>query len=286
MAKIDFEYFKLVDKILMEGKYTQNRTGVPTYQIPYYTMEFDLQDEFPILTTKKVNPESSILEFLWIYQQQTSDIRWLQERGIKIWDNWQIDEDGIYRKGPNGEINYGKKWANTAGNTYGERLRQTGDIDDVIHKLKNKPTDRRIMINLWNQETFSEAVLPPCVFNHQFSVSGEYLNMVTNQRSCDVALGVPFDFVHAGLLLSMLAHCTGYKSGKILYVMTNVHIYENHIDKLKEQWQHLKYAKEAPKLWLNPEVKDFYSFDSSKEHKDIKFEGYEYCTVIKLSAAT
>lgn len=282
MAKIDTKYFELIDKILKEGVYTQNRTGVPTYQIPFYTMEFDLQDEFPILTTKKVAFKTAALEFLWIYQQQTSDIRWLQERGIKIWDKWQIDEDGIYRKGPSGDIYFGIQYAFTAGKTYGALIRDTEAVQNVIYKVKNIPTDRRIMIDLWNQEDFSKAVLPPCVFNHQFSVNGKYLNMVTNQRSCDVPVGVPFDFVQAALLLSTIAHCTGYKPGKILYVMTNVHIYENQLDKIEEQRKYLKDAKVAPKLWINSEVEDFFKLDSSKECKDIKLENYEYCAVINF----
>lgn len=282
MAKIDYNYLELIDKILSEGIYTQNRTGVPTYQIPFYAMEFDLQEEFPILTTKKVAFKTAALEFLWIYQQQTSDIRWLQERGIKIWDKWQIDEDGIYRKGPKGEVDFGKEMAFTAGKTYGAILAERKSVQDVLDKLKNNPTDRRIMINLWKQEDFDKAVLPPCVFNHQFTVSGEYLNMVTNQRSCDVPVGVPFDFVQAALLLSTIAHCTGYKPGKILYVMTNVHIYENQIPMVEEQKKYLKDAKPSPKLWINPEVTNFFELDSSKELKDIKLEGYEYCSEIKI----
>lgn len=282
MAKIDYMYMELVDKILREGEYTQNRTGIPTYQIPFYTMEFDLQEEFPILTTKKVMFESAALEFLWIYQQQTSDIRWLQERGIKIWNKWQIDEDGVYRKGPSGEVNFGEELAYTAGKTYGAILAENGDVQDVLDKLKNNPTDRRIQINLWQKKDFQKAVLPPCVFSHQFSVSGQYLNMVTNQRSCDVPVGVPFDFVQAALLLSTIAHCTGYKPGKILYVMTNVHIYENQITMINEQKQYLKDAKKAPKLWMNPQIVDFFELDSSKELKDIKIQDYEYCAVIKI----
>lgn len=282
MAKIDYNYLELIDKILREGIYTQNRTGVPTYQIPFYTMEFDLQEEFPILTTKKVAFKTAALEFLWIYQQQTSDIRWLQERGIKIWDKWQIDEDGIYRKGPKGELDFGKELAFSAGKTYGVILSERKSVQNVINKLEKIPTDRRIMIDFWKQEDFDKAVLPPCVFNHQFTVSGEYLNMVTNQRSCDVPVGVPFDFVQAALLLSTIAHCTGYKPGKILYVMTNVHIYENQIPMVEEQKKYLKDAKPSPKLWINPEVTNFFELDSSKELKDIKLEGYEYCSEIKI----
>lgn len=285
MAKVDFQYFELIDKILKEGLYTNNRTGVPTYQIPFYTMEFDLQKEFPILTTRKIGFKTAALEFLWIYQQQTSDIRWLQSRGVHIWDKWQIDSDGIYKKGPNGNMDFGKKWALTAGDTYGEILHERECVQDCIYKLVNFPTDRRIMIDLWKQEVFSEAVLPPCVFNHQFSVSGRYLNMVTNQRSCDVPVGVPYDLVHAGLLLSLMAHCTGFKPGKILYVMTNVHIYEDQVDLIKKQKEFLSEAKESPKLWINPKVRNFFEIDSSKELKDFKLEGYNWCTQMKFPVA-
>ncbi len=277
MSKVDFDYFTLIDKILKDGVYTQNRTGVATYQIPFYTMEFDLREEFPILTSKFVPFKTALLEFLWIFQQQTSDIRWLQERDIKIWDKWQIDEDGIYRRGPGGDKNFGKEFAFSAGKTYGAILKERGSVEDCIWKLRNKPTDRRIMIDLWKQEDFDKAVLPPCVFNHQFSVSGKYLNMVTNQRSCDVPVGVPFDFVEAALLLCTFAHCTGYKPGKILYVMTNVHIYEDQIPYIDIQRANLKDAKDSPKLWINPDVKDFFKFDSFKEAKDIKLIGYEHC---------
>lgn len=282
MALIDNEYLKLIEKILKEGVYTQNRTGVPTYQIPYHIFELDLQKEFPILTTKKVAFKTAAIEFLWIYQQQTSDIRKLQELGVKIWDKWQVDEDGIYRKGPSGETDFGKEYAGTAGETYGSILNSRQSVQNVINKLKNNPTDRRIIIDLWKEEVFDKAVLPPCVFCHQFNVSGDTLNMVTNQRSCDVPVGVPFDLVQAGLLLSTLAHVTGYKPGKICYVMTNVHIYENQIPMVEEQKKYLCDAKDAPKLWLNPEVKDFFEFDFSKELKDIKLLDYKYCAEIKI----
>ncbi|MBR1884248.1 MAG: thymidylate synthase [Clostridia bacterium] len=284
MSKFDNAYLDLCEKILKEGKLHHNRTGDDTLRILGYTFEFDLQDEFPILTTKQVGIKGPVLELLWIYQAQSNDVNWLKERGIKIWNEWEIDADGIYRQdGSNRD--FGKEFAGTIGTAYGWITKHFEWPQKNIHDIINHPESRRNIIDLWQADYLKTAVLPPCVYNCQFIVDEDTLNIRVTQRSCDVGLGLPYNITQYATFLCLIAHVTGLKPGKMLYQITDTHIYLKHVSAIKEQISRREDAKPAPKLWINPEIKDFFEFDNSRELKDIKLIGYEHLGKISMEVS-
>lgn len=290
MSKFDKEYLKLCKKILTEGVETENRTGTNTIKIPSYSFYFDLSDEFPMLTTKQVFYKNAITEMLWIYQAQSNDVRWLKERNNHIWDEWEIDDDGLWHATQNvldddGNVvkkdivkDFGKDWAHTIGTAYGWIVKKYGHIDNLIYKLKNNPTDRRMIMSLWQDEYLDTAVLPSCVWCSEWDVTDGKLNMLVHQRSCDVPLGLPFNVTQYAVLLSMIAKCTDLEPGTIDWSIKDAHIYVNQVDGIKEQIRRGETLDDlpAPELWLNPEINDFYEFDNSKELKDIKIRKYKH----------
>ncbi len=289
MSKFDKDYLKLCEEILNNGVEVENRTGVNTINIPGYFLEFDLEKEFPILTTKQVFFKNAITEMLWIYQAQSNDVRWLQERGNHIWDEWEVDEEGYWNANQNVLENgklvkkdihkfFGKEYAHTIGTAYGWIVNRYHLIDNLIEKIKTFPTDRRMIMSLWQNEWLDTAVLPSCVWSSEWSVSDGKVNCWVHQRSCDVPLGLPFNITQYAVLLSLIAHVTGLKPGKMYWSLKDAHIYVNQVDGIKEQLKRYKELGdfEAPTLWINPEVKDFYKFDNSRELKDIKIENYKH----------
>jgi len=302
MSKFDEQYLDLCERILRDGekittdpsvltKTTKKSTGTnmpthiaqtqkptTTYSLPHQVLYFDLAEEFPILTTKFVAFKSAVLEMLWIYQAQSNDVRWLQERGIKIWNEWEIDENGDYLG-----KHFGKEFAHTIGTAYGWIVNKYQLTQSLIETLKTDPANRRMIMSLWQNEWLPTAALPSCVWNSQWNVTGDRLNIMVTVRSNDVPLGMPFNVAQYAVLCHLVARTVGLKPGKMTYVINNAHIYENQIDGIKEQ---LKRRDEkiksdgklfdAPKLWINPEVKDFFEFDISKELLDIRLENYEH----------
>ena len=290
MSKFDKEYLKLCKKILTEGVEVQNRTGINTIKIPSYNFHFDLSDEFPMLTTKQVFYKNAITEMLWIYQAQSNDVRWLKERNNHIWDEWEIDDNGLWSAtqnvlDDNGNLvkkdvvkDFGKEWAHTIGTAYGWIVKRYGHIDNLINKIKNNPTDRRMIMSLWQDEFLDTAVLPSCVWCSEWDVTDGNLNMLVHQRSCVVPLGLPFNVTQYAVLLSMIAHCTDLEPGTIDWSIKDAHIYINQVEGIKEQIERGETLEDlsAPELWLNPEIKDFYQFDNSRELKDIKIRKYKH----------
>ena len=276
MSKFDNMYIELCEKILSEGKLHHNRTGVDTYRILGHTFLFDLSEEFPAFTLKPCSIRGPVTELFWFYKAQSNDVRWLRERGVTIWDEWEIDEDGIYRQGGNNR-EFGVEFAHTIGTAYGYIADKCQYPQKNIDMIINQPESRRNIIDFWQEEYLKTAVLPPCVYNCQFIVDGEQLNIRVTQRSCDVGLGLPYNITQYAAFLCLIAHVTGKKRGQMLYQITDCHIYENHIDGIKEQIARKDIAKKAPELWINPEIKNFFDFDDSKEFKDIKYIGYEHC---------
>lgn len=277
MSKFDKSYIELCERILNEGHYSENRTGVATYKLPHQILSFDLEEEFPILTTKFVAFKHAVLEMLWFYQAQSNDVSWLRERGVKIWNEWEIGEDGTYMG-----KDFGKEAAGTIGTAYGFIVKRYKLIQNLIETIKNNPNDRRMIMSLWQNEFLETASLPSCVWCTQWDVTDGYLNCLVNQRSCDVPLGLPFNISQYAVLVHLVAQVTGLKPGKMTWVINNAHIYENQIEGIKEQIARMKDAKEAPKLWINPDIKDFFEFDNSKELKDIKLINYEHCGKISM----
>ena len=298
MSKWDRDYIKLCKKILDQGTTVVNRTGIDTIKIPSYHLEFNLQEEFPCLTTKQLYFRQAIIEMLWIYQAQSNDVRWLQERNVHIWDEWEIGEDGIWRANQNVledgklvkkdiEKNFGKEYAHTIGTAYGYIVKKFGLMDKLLNTLKNNQTDRRLVISLWQDEYLNTAVLPSCVWSTELDVTNGYLNMWVHQRSCDVPLGLPFNVTQYAVLLSLVAQVSGLKPGTINYSIKDAHIYVNQIEGIKEQIERFEKEGdyEAPKLWINPDIKEFKDFDNSKELKDIKVMDYKHMGPIKFPLA-
>jgi thymidylate synthase len=280
MSKFDKVYLDLCTKILEEGEYSKTRTGVAAYKIPHQILQFDLQDEFPILTTKQVAFKHAILEMLWIYQVQSNDVNWLKERGISIWNEWQIGEDGVYQG-----KDFGKEWAGTIGTAYGWIVNKYKLTQRLIDTLKTNPTDRRMIISLWQDEYIKSAALPSCVWNTQWDVTSGKLNCIVTVRSNDIPLGMPFNVTQYATFVHLIAHVTGFKPGILTYVINNAHIYENQIDGIKEQLTRLDKALPAPKLWINEDIKDFFEFDNSKDLKDIKLINYSHLGKIAMPVA-
>lgn len=282
MSKFDTMYLDLCERILNHGVKTEARNGI-TYRVPGNHWIFDLAEEFPILTTKLVGWKTAILEMMWIYQVKSIDVSWLKKRDIVIWDKFEIGEKGIYHNPDNGQEKFfGKEWAGTIGTSYGYIIANGGEpscpdqMDAAIDKIQNFPADRRNIITMWQPPFFDKAVLPPCVYKVQFLVLEGKLHSFVEQRSCDTFIGVPFNITQYAALTCMLAHVTGLQPGEMHFNMVDVHIYEEHVDVVKEMLKRRDSALPAPKLWLNPEVKNFYDFDNSKELKDIKLEGYQH----------
>lgn len=292
MAKWDKEYLTLCKKILLEGKQVHNRTGVDTIKIPYYSTAFDLQDEFPILTTKFVEFKSAVIEMLWFYQMQSNDVRELQNRGIHIWDEWKIDADGVYRiYDESGKIkfekNFGKEWAHTIGTAYGYIVKKYQLTQKLIEKLKTDPEDRRMIMSLWQDEYLDTAVLPSCVWNSMWDVTDGKLNAVVTQRSVDVGLGLPFNVTQYAVLVHLISQVVGLKPGMLYWSAKDAHLYVNEVSGIQEQIRRYEELGdfEAPKLWVNPEVTDFFQFDNSRELSDIKLEDYQHHGKIKMKVS-
>ena len=286
MSAWDKIYCQLCENILTNGVQVANRTGVDTIKLPSAHFQLNVGEEFPILTTKQLFIRQAVLEMLWIYQAQSNDVRWLQERNVHIWDLWQIDENGDWRDEKTGEVlkHFDPKFANTIGTAYGYIVKRFKLMDRLIDSLKNNVNDRRRVISLWQDEYLDTAVLPSCVWSSEWDVTNGTLNAWVHQRSCDVPLGLPFNVTQYAVLLKMLAQVTGLKAGTIDWSIKDAHIYVNQVDGIKEQLErfHTKGDLKAPELWLNPEIKDFYDFDSSKDIKDIKLIGYEHMGKIKF----
>ena len=289
MSKWDKEYINLCENILNNGVEVKNRTGINTIKIPYYNLSFDLKEEFPFLTTKKLAYKNAITEMLWIYQAQSNDVRWLQSRNNHIWDEWEVNENGYWNAEQNvledGKLvkknvqkYFGKEYAHTIGTAYGYIVNRYKLTQNLINTIKNNSTDRRMVMSLWQNEFLNTAVLPSCVWSSEWDVTNDKLNCLVHQRSCDVPLGLPFNITQYAVLVNMIAHCTNLEPGTLNWSIKDAHIYVNQLEGIKEQIKRFKELEDlkAPDLWLNPEIRDFFEFDNSSELKDIKVLNYKH----------
>ena len=261
MNQADKQYLAIVRDILDHGYYDTNRTGVSTYKLPHKIMQFDLSKEFPILTSKFVGFKTAVKELLWIYRDQSNSVLKLQEENVHIWDEW-MKEDG------------------TIGTSYGWVVKEYNQIDKLISSLKNDPQNRRMMLNLWQIPHLEGGSLYLCAFVTRWAVTEDRLNCMLVQRSGDIPLGVPFNMTQYAVLVHLIAQVTGYKPGLFTHVINNAHIYENQVEGMKEQLSRGE-APDAPKLWLNPEITDFYDFTID----DIRLEGYEHLGKIRMEVS-
>lgn len=250
----DKQYLTIVKNILENGEKGNNRTGMPAYKLPHQIMQFDLEEEFPILTTKFVAFKTAIKEILWIWQKQSNDVRELQKWNCHIWDEW-MKEDG------------------TIGKAYGYQLKKYKQVDTLLNLLKTDPQSRRMVVDLWNVKDLPDMALYPCAFLTMWDVTADgKLNCMLVQRSGDMGLGVPFNMAQYAALTHMIAQVSGLKVGQFTHVINNAHIYENHVEALKTQLTKLKDAYKAPKLILNKEIKNFYDY----KPEDIQLDDYKH----------
>jgi thymidylate synthase len=260
-------YLNLLQHILDNGVAKSDRTGTGTLSCFGYQMRFDLQKGFPLLTTKKLHLKSIIYELLWFLNGDTN-IKYLNEHGVKIWDEW-ADKDG--NLGPV----YGHQWRSwTApdGKTYDQ-------IKDVLHQLKTNPDSRRMIINAWNVADLPKMALSPCHALFQFYVANGKLSCQLYQRSADVFLGVPFNIASYALLTMMIAQVSGLQAGEFVHTFGDVHLYNNHIEQAKLQLSRTPFA--IPQIKINPEVNDLFSF----KFEDFTLENYQSHPHIKAPVA-
>ena len=264
MANADVQYLTIAKNILDHGYYSNNRTGIPTYKLPHQIMQFDLRKEFPILSSKHVAFKTAIKEILWIWQKQSNDVRELQKMGCHVWDEW-MREDG------------------TIGKAYGYQIKKYHQLDKLIDTLKTDPQNRRMIVSLWNVEDLPDMALQPCAFQTLWDVSDGYLNCMLIQRSGDWGIGICFNLTQYATLVYLIAQVTGLKPGLFTHVINNAHIYENHVPMIKEQIKRMDIAAKiaAPKLEINPDIKDFYKFTID----DICLNGYNDLGVLKMKVA-
>ncbi len=257
------QYLNLCKKVLDEGQTKEDRTGTGTISIFGHQMRFDLQKGFPLLTTKKVHTKSIIHELLWFLAGDTN-VRYLQENGVRIWNEW-ADENG--ELGPV----YGKQWRSWEA-ADGRTIDQ---IKDVLQQIKTNPDSRRMIVNAWNVGDINQMALPPCHCLFQFYVADGKLSCQLYQRSADIFLGVPFNIASYALLTMMMAQVTDLQPGEFIHTLGDAHIYSNHLDQIKLQLQ--RDPRPLPQMKLNPEVTDLFQF----KYEDFSLEGYDPHPAIK-----
>ena len=251
------QYLDLMQKVLNEGQKKSDRTGTGTLSIFGHQMEFDLSDGFPLVTTKKVHLKSIVHELIWFLQGSTN-ISYLKENGVSIWDEW-ADE-----KGDLGPV-YGAQWRSWPDGNNGT----IDQIQNLIQGIKTNPDSRRHIVSAWNPALVDEMALPPCHSLFQFYVVNEELSCQLYQRSADIFLGVPFNIASYALLTHMVAHVCNLKAGKFVHTFGDAHLYLNHLDQAKLQLS--RDTKILPQLKLNSEVKNIFDF----KFEDVEITNYE-----------
>lgn len=252
------QYLDLLQHILDNGVDKSDRTGTGTRSVFGYQMRFNLEDGFPLITTKKVHLKSIIYELLWFLRGDTN-VKYLQEHGVRIWNEWADPLTGDL-----GHI-YGYQWRSWP-NYNGGFIDQ---ISEAIETIKNNPDSRRIIVSAWNVADLDNMNLPPCHAFFQFYVADGRLSLQLYQRSADTFLGVPFNIASYALLLMMVAQVTGLKAGDFVHTLGDAHIYNNHFEQVKLQLT--REPRPLPKMILNPEVKNIFDF----KYEDFRLEGYD-----------
>jgi len=257
------QYLDLLQHVIDNGNIKTDRTGTGTISVFGYQMRFNLDDGFPLLTTKKIHLKSIIYELLWFLKGSTN-VKYLQDNGVRIWNEW-AKEDGEL-----GPI-YGFQWRSW-------QKYDSGHIDQiaqVIDSIKNNPDSRRHIVSAWNVAQLDDMQLPPCHILFQFYVANGKLSCQLYQRSADIFLGVPFNIASYSILLMMIAQVTDLKPGEFVYTLGDAHIYTNHLEQVKLQLS--REPRKLPILIINPERKNINDF----EYEDFRLENYDPCPHIK-----
>lgn len=261
------QYHDLLRHILQNGTRKTDRTGTGTISVFGYQMRFNLQEGFPLLTTKKVHTKSIIHELLWFVKGDTN-IKYLKDSGVSIWDEW-ADENGDL-----GPV-YGKQWRSWAA----PDGRVIDQLQDVLHQLKRTPDSRRMIISAWNPADVPNMALPPCHLLMQFYVADGKLSCQLYQRSADVFLGVPFNIASYALLTMMIAQECGYTAHEFIWTGGDTHLYLNHLEQVETQLA--REPRALPTMRLNPDVKSVFDF----KYEDFTLENYNPYPAIKAPVA-
>jgi thymidylate synthase len=261
------QYHDLLNHVLTNGNKKEDRTGTGTISVFGYQMRFNLAEGFPLLTTKNVHLKSIIHELLWFLQGSTN-IKYLKDNGVRIWDEW-ADENG--NLGPV----YGYQWRNWP-KPDGTHIDQ---ISQVVDAIKKNPDSRRLIVSAWNVADVDQMKLPPCHAFFQFYVADGKLSCQLYQRSADIFLGVPFNIASYAILTMMVAQVCGLKLGDFVHTLGDAHIYSNHMDQVKEQLS--RTPRELPTMILNPKVNDIFGF----RFEDFTLENYDPYPAIKAPVA-
>ncbi|NDV12156.1 thymidylate synthase [Crenobacter caeni] len=261
------QYLDLMRHVLEHGDIKTDRTGTGTRSVFGYQMRFNLEDGFPLVTTKKLHLKSIIHELLWFLSGDTN-IRYLKENGVRIWDEW-ADENGDL-----GPV-YGYQWRSWPAPNGGK----VDQIANVIEMIKRTPDSRRLIVSAWNPALVDEMALPPCHSLFQFYVSNGRLSCQLYQRSADIFLGVPFNIASYALLTMMVAQVCGLKAGDFVHTLGDAHLYSNHLEQAREQLAREPYP--LPTMKLNPAVTDIFGF----KFEDFTLEGYQAHPHIKAQVA-
>lgn len=251
------QYIDLVKRVLAEGAHKEDRTGTGTISVFGHQSRYNMEEGFPLVTTKKLHLKSIIHELLWFLKGDTN-IKYLQDNGVRIWNEW-ADENGDL-----GHI-YGYQWRSWPDYNGGH----IDQISEIIDTIKNNPDSRRIIVSAWNVADIPSMKLPPCHAFFQFYVANGKLSLQLYQRSADIFLGVPFNIASYALLLKMMAQVTGLQAGDFVHTLGDAHIYTNHIDQLKMQLE--RELRPLPQMILNPEIKNIFDF----KYEDFTLEGYD-----------
>ena len=261
------QYHALLQDILQNGHERGDRTGVGTRGVFGRQLRFDLADGFPLLTTKRLHIRSIIIELLWFLRGETN-IAWLKDNGVSIWDEW-ADEHGDL-----GPV-YGKQWRSWA-TPDGRSIDQ---IQWVLDEIRTNPNSRRLIVSAWNPADVNDMALPPCHCLFQFNVSNGRLNCQLYQRSADVFLGVPFNIASYALLTHMMARATGLQPGEFVHTFGDTHLYLNHLDQARLQLT--REPRPLPTLWMNPDKTDLFGWT----YEDFRIDNYNPHPHIKAAVA-
>lgn len=260
-------YLNLLDKILTDGVQKGDRTGTGTLSIFGHQMRFDLSEGFPLLTTKKLHMKSIIYELLWFLKGDTN-VRYLQEHGVRIWNEW-ADENG--ELGPV----YGHQWRSWPDYDGGV----IDQIEYVLNQIRTNPNSRRMIVSAWNVAEVNKMALPPCHTLFQFYVVNGKLSLQLYQRSADTFLGVPFNIASYALLCMMMAQVTGLEPGEFIHTTGDTHLYLNHLEQARLQLS--REPRPLPTMKLNPDVKSLYDF----KYEDFELVGYDPWPHIKADVS-
>lgn len=278
MSKYDHTYNELIKEVVADGVWDKDQNvrtkwadGTPAYTKSIINKQVKVDiSEVPILTTKKVAWKTAIKELLWIWQQKDNNVDNLNKAGVKIWDEWKQGDSTIGKA-------YGYQMAKKVRNVPDDT--KIDQVDYLLYSLKHNPSSRRHVTTLWNIDDLDEMALQPCVWNTHWQVLGGNLHLTVGVRSNDIGLGHPFNVFQYYINLRMIAQVTGYEPGSLTFNIDNVHAYERHLEPLIEQCTQETY--EAPEIWINPEVKNYYDFTID----DFKLINYQHGKVVPMEVA-